>query len=269
MALPSAPSAQPASNGEARRGQILLAVQDGVVSVSELSKRLNVTESTIRRDLQRLERAQKIVRTYGGTMGVQAREAPTSQKAGRFLPEKDAIARWAADQVTSDETLLLDAGTTVGRLAQRLHHRARLTVIAAGMDAVLALRDADDIELILVGGRLRHVNQGVVGPFADLMLDMVHAKRAFLGAEGIDPLHGISCPTPEQSSLKWRMTQRAELVYVLADHSKIGHSPFNYWCPWPQRFVLVTDAGVSSRDRSELEAVPGCTVVPTDVAFAA
>lgn len=205
----------------------------------DLSVEFGVTESTIRRDLQRLAAEGRIARTYGGL--TYPLERDTSQKTREHRSEKAAIAQLASTYIQDHETVILDAGTTVGSLGALLRHRKGLVVITAGLTSLFALRDATDIELVILGGRLRQINQGMVGPLAEHALDLLSADKLFLGAEGVDPERGICCPTLDQATLKRSMITRANEVFLLADSTKLMRAPFRYWAPLPKQVRLITD----------------------------
>jgi DeoR family transcriptional regulator, fructose operon transcriptional repressor len=227
----------------ARRAAILDATQGGEVSTAELAERFGVTMSTIRRDVAHLAAEGRLSRTYGGvTTPTSTLELDTSHKARQYPVEKRQIAKAAAQRVLPGDVIIIDAGTTTGRLAQAVREVPELTVVTGGMNALLALHDAHAVDLIVIGGRLRHINQGTVGSFSEYGLSFISADRVFLGAEGLDPDLGISCPTLEQATLKSRMIESAREVFVLVDHSKLARRPFNFWARVPEHATVITDA---------------------------
>lgn len=225
----------------ARRAAILELARGGEVSIADLAQRFGVTLSTIRRDVAQLAADGRASRTYGGVAVVSALELDTSHKARQHPAEKTEIARFAAEKVKPGDVVLLDAGTTTGRLASMLREVPELTVMTGGMNALLALHDAPGVDLIVIGGRLRHVNQGMVGPLAEHGLSHVYADSAFMGAEGLDSGLGIACPTLEQATLKRKMMESARDVYVLVDHSKLERRPFKFWAKVPDGSTVITD----------------------------
>jgi len=226
----------------ARRAAIISAAQLGEVSTAELSRRFGVTDSTIRRDLRELASQGAISRTFGGmTLLGQPAELNVPAKARLHPVEKRAIGLAAAAHVDTGDTVILDAGTTVGRLAVALRYADDLTVITGSMNALLALHDAPGVEIIVIGGWLRHTNQGTLGSIAESMLSGMTADKVFLGAEGVHPLRGLSCPTPEQAALKTLMIANSARVFVLADASKLGVASFHHWAPLPPNVTLITD----------------------------
>jgi DeoR/GlpR family transcriptional regulator of sugar metabolism len=219
----------------------------GEVKVVDLAERLHVTSSTIRRDLDRLRSEGKLTRTYGGAVsGAHTSAGPAVyERATRARRQKDAIGRWAAAQVGEGETIILDAGTTTGRVAHHLRDRRRLTVITNGITALAELAQASRVELIMLGGAFRRLGQCVVGPLTELALSRLSADKVFLGADGLVSARGISDASPLQARCKELMAERARRVFVLADCSKIGRARFDAWAPLDHPYTLVTDSGVT------------------------
>jgi DeoR/GlpR family transcriptional regulator of sugar metabolism len=251
-------------NGAARRAHTVeLLSAFGELSVETLATRLKVTESTIRRDLQRLAAQGQITRTFRGATVVNSplSEPSLAQRASTARAEKDAIGAWCAAQVQEGETILLDAGTTTGRLAAHLRARSGITVVTSGLTAILELANADDIELVVLGGKLRHVSQGLVGPLTELSLSRLTANRVFLGADGLRADLGICEADLVQTRGKELMAERGRHVYVLADSSKLGASPFDAWAPLPAMYTLVTDDGAREEDLQPFREQEGVEVV--------
>lgn len=248
--------------GAERRHRIQSVVADGEVSVEDLADELRVTPSTIRRDLTRLAAEGKITRTLGGAISASShREQSFHEREVLALAEKDAIASWAAAQVMPDEQIILDAGTTVGRLAQHLAARnCAVTVLTNGLTTIEALADAESVDVVVLGGELRHISQGLVGPMTELVLARYTADRVFLGADGLDAVRGLCEASPVQTRLKELMAGQARQVYVLADHSKLGHAPFDCWAPIARDWTLVTDASADDPAVAPFHADPRITV---------
>lgn len=228
-----------------RRDRIVqLATTTGLASVEELSQLFGVTPSTIRRDLARLHGDGRLARTYGGAIALTAHpEASLRQRTGEAFEAKQAIARWAAAQVRPGETLLLDAGSTVGALAHELRAAKGLTVATTGLTALQELSDVETVHVECLGGTLRPLSQGFVGPLTEAALERMTYDRVFLGADGVSPEHGICEADLRQTRLKELMARRSEAVYVLAHAAKLGRRPFHAWATLPAGWTLVTDDG--------------------------
>ncbi|GAB7071330.1 DeoR/GlpR transcriptional regulator [Mycobacterium hodleri] len=247
---------------QARRAEIVhLARSSGLASVEELSAQFGVTASTIRRDLGQLTSQGLIARTYGGAIALDRQpESSLRQRALEGYQAKHDIARWAAQQVQPGETILLDAGTTVGAMGEYLCDVPGLTVVAAGLTALEALADADDVRVECIGGTLRHLSQGFVGPIAEASLQRLTFDRAFLGADAVNATLGICEAELEQTRLKEMMIERAGTVYVLAHAGKLGSRPFHAWAPIPPGTTLVTDESATDEQTQPFTAA-GLTVV--------
>lgn len=227
-----------------RRDQIVrLATETGLASVDELSQIFGVTPSTIRRDLARLTADGRLARTYGGAIAVSAHpESSLRQRVGEGFEAKRAIARWAAQQIQTGEHILLDAGSTIGALAHELRSAEFLTVATTGLTALLELAEIESVHVECLGGTLRPLSQGFVGPLTEAALERMTFDRVFLGTDGINA-HGDICEADlRQTRLKELMTRRAERVYVLAHAAKLDNRPFHAWATLPLPWTLVTDA---------------------------
>ncbi len=223
---------------------VTLATTTGLASVEELSTRFGVTPSTIRRDLAQLESEGQLARTYGGVMPLVAHpEASLRQRLGEAFEAKRAIATWAAAQIGTGETVLLDSGSTTGAVAHELRDAHDLTVATTGLTALQELVNAERVSVECLGGTLRHLSQGFLGPLAEDALGRMTFDRVFLGADAVTAQDGICEATLEQTRLKELMARRSVQVYVLVHAAKLGRRPFHAWARLPERWTLVTDSG--------------------------
>jgi DeoR/GlpR family transcriptional regulator of sugar metabolism len=239
-----------------RRAEIVrLARLSGPAGVEELAAQFGVTASTIRRDLSHLMSEGLVARTYGGAIALQPQgESPLRQRAFEGFNAKRAIAKWSASQVQAGETILLDAGTTVGAMGEFLRDIDDLTIVTAGLTALESLADAEGVRVECLGGTLRHISHGFVGPLAEATLQRLTFDRAFLGADAVSAERGICEAELEQTRLKELMMARAGTVYVLAHADKLGRHPFHAWAPIPPGTVLVTDDSAAAAQTDPFEA---------------
>lgn len=225
-----------------RRRRMVELLGSGDVSVHDLAAEFDVSLSTIRRDLATLAGRGRIMRTYGGAVGHHPAERSWHDKERAQRPEKDAIARVAATLVQSGDVVLLDAGTTVARLAHHLRDRADVTIVTNGLSTLLELADAE-VDVIVLGGRLRRPNESLLGTRTEQALRRLTPDIAFLGVDGLDPRRGVNCPDYEQAALKEAMAESARATWVLADHSKLAEpAGFPFWATMPAGTGLVTGA---------------------------
>jgi len=255
----------PPNGSQARREEILrLATTTGLASVEELSQHFGVTASTIRRDLARLTADGRLARTYGGAMALNAHpEASLRQRTTEAYAPKRAIARWAAAQVQPGETVLLDAGSTVGALAHELRSASDLTVATTGLTALHELADVETVHVECLGGTLRPLSQAFVGPLTEAALERMTFDRVFLSADGVTAEGGICEADLRQTRLKELMARRAARTYVLAHAAKLGRAPFHAWAALPPGWTLVTDASATEADVAPFTA-RGIAVVLAD-----
>jgi DeoR family fructose operon transcriptional repressor len=226
----------------------------GRVEVASLARDFGVTPETIRRDLTELERLNVLRRVYGGAISVDRfrPEPALAEKATAMAEEKDRIARAALRFVPERGTVLLDAGTSTGALAAVLPER-ELTVVTNALPVAMTLADRSDLQVWVLGGRVRgrtlaHVDDWALRQLAELRVDV-----GFLGTNGISVERGLSTPDPAEAAVKRAMRVAAKQVVVLADHTKVGEEHAVRFASIDEIDVLVTDDGISTGDRAALE----------------
>ena len=230
---------------QTRKTQLIAAVADPDVTVHDLAKQFKVSLSTIRRDLAVLEDSGEIVRTYGGAVQRNRNEPTWHDKELTNRAEKDLIAQVAASRVHPGDVVLMDAGTSVARVAQLLSNRQDITIITNGLSTILTLADSE-VDIQILPGRLRRPNEAILGAATDDAVRNLTPDIAFLGADHLDPVRGINCPDMEQAALKKAMAECARNTWVLSDKSKFASSPkFAYWAPLPSSVGLITTASPS------------------------
>lgn len=251
--------------GAQRREEILrMATANGLASVEELGRLFDVTPSTIRRDLARLADTGQLARTYGGVIAVGShREPPLSERTREAHDAKRAIGRWAASQVATGDTVLLDAGTSTAEVAHFLRDQGPLTVVTLGLTPLKALAGARDVELMCLGGTYREVSQSFIGPLAEAGLERLSFGIAFLGADAVTADRGICEARLEQTRLKTLLGRSAQRTFVLAHAAKLGARPFNAWARLEGDWSVVTDDSATAEQLAPFAAVGIEVVVVT------
>lgn len=240
---------------------LLTAVRNGDRGIQQLADQFGVSSSTIRRDLAELAREGHVVRTYGGALDTgHSVERTLREKDASHTDEKNAVARAAAELVQDGEVVLLDAGTTTGRLARHLADRPGLTVVTNGLTVLLAFAESPDVEVVVLGGRLRYPNEAILGATVEQQLRHITPDRVFLGADGITAERGICSPTLEQAQLKHAMLHSGRESYVMVDHSKMDQAPFSYWTPLDRDHTVVVDEGDLEALKA-FESLPLCSLL--------
>jgi DeoR family glycerol-3-phosphate regulon repressor len=214
----------------------------GSVKVSELSKELQVTEKTIRDDLEKLEGQGLLRRVHGGAILLEGADAmlPIAPRRGRQHTEKERIAAEAAKLVQDGQIVLLDAGSTTLELARLLAPR-QLTVITNDTKIAGELAESGSIELCVLGGYRRKGTYTIIGPSALEMMKGMNVDIAFLGCTGVDLQRGVSIFHQEEAELKKHIIRCAKTVVLLADHTKFDRAALIRYADIAELDAVITD----------------------------
>jgi DeoR family transcriptional regulator, fructose operon transcriptional repressor len=238
----------------------------GQCTVEVLASELNVSDMTIRRDLQHLAEAGRVVRTHGGA-------APAEQVLFEFQflrrtrqqgEQKDAIGERAAALVEDGQSVMLDSGTTTLSLARHLVRRQRLVVITTSLPIAATLQSAVGVETHLLGGIIRRDTPDLSGPLTEANLDAFHADLAFIGADAVGTDGELFNASMSNGRMLAKMATRAGAVYVVADSSKIGRSALSRFGNVRNWSGLITDNCISPADADALRNV-GVNLLLADV----
>lgn len=260
---------------EQRRALILDEVRRrGGVRVNELTRRLNVSDMTVRRDLDALARQGVVEKVHGGAVPVvetSTHEPGFEAKSELELGAKEEIARTAARMVAPGTAIALSGGTTTFALAAHLLDVPDLTVVTNSVrvaDVFHAARRPDasgesraGAPTVVLTGGVRTPSDALVGPVADQAIRALHFDVLFLGVHGISVEAGLSTPNLAEAETNRRLVRSARRVVVLADHTKWGTVGLSSFARLEEVDTLVTDAGLSARTRAEMaEHLPGLVV---------
>jgi DeoR family transcriptional regulator, fructose operon transcriptional repressor len=233
-----------------------LVITNGRAAVADLARTYAVTTETVRRDLAALERAGVLRRVHGGAVPVRALhvvEPGVIERESTHTEQKDAIARAAIEFLPiSGGTVLLDAGTTTGRVAAALPSNRDLVVVTNSVPIAARLAVAPSVSLQLLGGRVRGLTQAAVGDQVLRVLATLRIDVAFIGTNGISVGHGLSAPDPEEAAVKRAMVASANYVVVVADSSKVGREDFVSFAPIGRVDVLITDGAINAEAKAQL-----------------
>lgn len=223
-------------------------------SLPELAGELQVSESTIRRDLEQLEEQGSATRIHGGVL--YAGQSPKLPHFEARQPakwaEKRAIARQAAELVEDGDTVLLDGGTTTYEVARLLVGRPlHLVTNSLPVANLLASNTASD--LVMIGGNLCPRTGVAQGPYADGMLATVRVRKTILSVAAIND-EGYFNNNLLLVNTERAMMQAADEVIVVADSSKFGHRSLTHLCELEAVRHVIVDDGIADLWRSKLEA---------------
>ncbi|MEV5987928.1 DeoR/GlpR family DNA-binding transcription regulator [Streptomyces sp. NPDC052051] len=248
---------------EQRRALILDEVRRrGGVRVNELTRKLNVSDMTIRRDLDALARQGMLAKVHGGAVPVveaSTHEPGFEAKSGLELTAKEDIARAAAELVAPGRAIALSGGTTTFALAQHLLDVPDLTVVTNSVRVADVFHSAQrtsgqrqGVATVVLTGGVRTPSDSLVGPVADQAIASLHFDVLFLGVHGISVEAGLSTPNLAEAETNRRLVQSARRVVVVADHTKWGTVGLSSFAALEQVDTLVTDAGLPAEARAEV-----------------
>jgi DeoR/GlpR family transcriptional regulator of sugar metabolism len=245
----------PLAMEERRETIVELLKKETKISVEELSDRLKVSQVTIRKDLDSLEKRGLLERSHGRAIFSQQSRFNIAflEKLQLQAREKDLIARAAASYVHEGDSIILDSGTTTLSLAKALVGRFKsLFVITNSVPAALELTKAG-YDLLLVGGQVRKHSLSLIGPWAVKNLESYHVDRAFMGTSGVTLAHGFSTPDSLDAQMKQTMIRIADKAYVLTDSSKFGHNCMVSFAKCSEIHLTLTDARLSQQFLKEFK----------------
>ena len=225
------------------------------VEVSDLCKSLNVSSVTIRKDLKILEEKGLLFRTHGGASldNPYINDRPVNEKEKISVSEKSEIAEAAAQLILENDSIMIASGTTVQALARCIKPKGKLTVITSSLNVTLELIKFKEVEVLQLGGYVRHSSSSVVGNYAAYILDNISCSKLFLSVDGIDLEYGLSTTHLEEAQLNKRMLSAAQKIILLVDSSKFGKKSFAKICDLEQIDEIITDKGISQSLIEKLE----------------
>jgi DeoR/GlpR family transcriptional regulator of sugar metabolism len=239
------------------RHQIILNILEnrGSVQVTDLVSQFDVSEMTIRRDLDVLERKGLLRRVHGGAVSDWGRsyEPPFLSRSTTHQEEKARIGKMAAELVRSGDSMTLDVGTTTLEVARNLADKQNLTIITPCFQIASLLCENPSIRLILTGGILRHSELSMVGHLAERVFDEFYVDKLFLAAAGVDFDSGLTEYNLEDTLVKHAMIRTAKQVILVTDSSKFNRVAFTAIAPIDVINTVVTDRSVAPSIVSKLK----------------
>lgn len=236
----------------------------GFASLPDLATELQVSESTVRRDLDHLEETGAAQRTHGGVFytGPSPKLAHFEQRQSSQWDRKRQIATHAERLIDDGDTIMLDGGSTTYELAQLLVSRP-LQVVTNSLPVANLFTSSDSADLVLIGGYV-HTRTGVsIGPYANEMIRDLNVRRAVLSVAGVhdDGYYNSNLLLVETER---EMMKAADEVIVVADSTKFGRKSLAHLCDLGEINTLVVDNGISEDWRSKIIAARVKLVVAGD-----
>ena len=239
-----------------RRTKILeLLQEEGSARVSALSKLFEVSEPTIRQDLERLESDGYISREHGGaylkTIPEQVRSLTLHHTEN--MDKKIRIGKKAASFIESGDFIVLDAGTTATEIAKNLENKKDLKIITTSLNIALLLGAHYEFDVMVTGGDFKAPTLSLTGEKAADFFDQIYVNKLFLAIGGLSLETGITYPGFNDLKVKQAMIDSASEVYLVADSTKIGKTSFAALGPVELVQYLITDGDIDPKTKQQLE----------------
>lgn len=220
----------------------------GYVEVSQLCRLFQVTEMTIRRDLNELAQKKALVRSHGGAIlppDTAVNESPYAVRILDNLDAKEAIAREALALVRNGERIYFDSSTSVYCLAKIMTNEHNFLAVTDTIYTAMELMARTQIKVVLIGGELQKTTGACTGVFADEMFERMSFDTAFIGVSSVSSDGQITTRSLDEYKAKRCIIQRSKKVILLADSSKICDNGFLQTCSLKEIEAMITDKKVS------------------------
>ncbi len=228
------------------------------ITISELVDFLDTSKSTIRRDLNELDREGKLVKVFGGarscedTSNLVARDDYFTVRSTQNLEAKLRIGKYAANLVEDDDLVFIDAGTSTYMMIEFLID-SKATFVTNGLKQAQALAAAK-LNAYLLGGVLKSDTEAVVGGEAVRSLWRYNFTKGFFGTNGVTAERGYMTPEPAEGSVKEMALSKSREAYVLCDHSKFGNRSMVTFAPI-EKAIIITDKKPNKRILEKTEVI--------------
>jgi len=221
--------------------------REGQVVAKDLSRELNLSEDTIRRDLRELAAEGLLQRVHGGALSASPALGDFHARLNVATDEKQAIGRAAARMVQPNQVVILDGGTTSVQLARHLPLALRATIVTHSPSVAVELSNHRELEVILIGGKLFKHSVVSIGAAAIEAISQVRADFYFMGVTGIHPQYGVTTGDYEEAHVKRALSGSAAETIVLASSEKLNAVSPHQIAPVSEVTGMIVDASVKSK----------------------
>lgn len=208
--------------------------------INQISKMLYVSEATVRRDVDAMEKNGLLKRVYGGVT-LNKEEMPLTLRSFQHADKKDEIGKQAAQLVKDGQTIFIDSSSTVLHMLPYIKHKKDVTIISNSQKVIDSLAFTDN-KLILTGGELIPRNLAYVGELACRALDMYRPELVFFSSQGIDADGEITDVSQTETTLRRAAIKRGIQAIFLCDSSKAGRIYPHHVCYKSEIAKIITDS---------------------------
>ena len=232
------------------------------VTVKELAKKFYISEATVRRDLDKLQKQGVLQKTHGGAVllaGLDT-EIPLSVRETEQKIEKEIIGRLAANLVNNNSITIMDSSTTTLRVVPHLKNKKNIVVITNGAKTAVELGEFLHTEVYCTGGKFRENSLSFIGEIARDSIDRFSADIVFFSCRALSNRDGLYDTSPEEAELRKHMISRSKKIVLLCDHTKFGDTSFYKISDFADIDIIVTNKKPSRQwvqflDQNDIELI--------------
>lgn len=227
-----------------RRNEILAKLQqEKRVLVNDLSQIYNVTEETIRRDLEKLEKEGLVKKAYGGAVINESLnvDLPYNVRKKANIKSKQIIAEIVSSLIENNEHIMIDASSTISYVAKYIKTKKNITLITNSIEVIVELSDIIGWNIMSTGGLLKEGSLSLVGSQAEKMLTSFHVDKAIISCKGIDLENGFTDSNEIDAQIKKLMLKAAKQKILAIDSTKLDKVSFTQVGDFSDIDIIVTD----------------------------
>ena len=233
-----------------RQNKILeILYQNKTIKISEIVRMFTVSSETARRDLESIQDLGIAKRIHGGAVLLEdsgwmgeplSNDGETRWEKQHGRIERDAIGKKAAEFIHEGESVCLDVGTTVHEISKHMTGMKNVTVVTNSIAVMNELANSD-VSLYILGGHFDADERELKGMLPEYTLQFFYVDKAFIGAGGVTFDGGITDFDLQSATLKKKICEHANKVYLVANSEKFGVNAFSYSCPLSEVDIIITD----------------------------
>lgn len=230
--------------------------EKGNVVISSLSKLFKVSEETIRRDLDKLEKNNILKRVRGGAylQSDSDKQVPLEIREQIYLTEKQKIADKCMEFINDGDTVMIDSSTTALYVAQNINiHKKKVTVITNSIKTVEELQDSKWVKIICIGGSLRKTTKSFSGTQALFQLSNLYANKAFISCTAIHNKFGVTDDSEREGEIRKKMLLNSEKVFLIADKTKFDDLESHLIAKLDEIDYIITEQELSKEWEEDLK----------------
>jgi len=225
---------------------------DGFSSIKELSKKLEVSEMTIRRDLWELSKSNIVTLIPGGA--ILKKNPPIDKDEEKYLiqaaeslmlEEKIKISRKAASLIEPNDVIVIDTGSTTENLPKFIPENMPLTVICYALNILFNVYENKNWKLIFPGGYFHGDTLMLESPEGIEMIKRIRANKSFISAAGVSEKLGVTCATAYEKETKRAVIESSDKKILLVDSTKFGKIKISHFADLTDFDIIITDIGIS------------------------